>query len=68
MTSGEIGVFLIIGAVVLSLFKRKKPSNVVFVEMFEWVEVRQKAKLPRSLVNLAFVAGVVLFIWMMAGR
>jgi hypothetical protein len=65
MTSGEIVFLVIVGVVALSLFKRKKAPKVVFVEMFEWIEVPRRPKFPRFLVNMAIMAGIAAFIWIM---
>ena len=51
--------------------RRKKRQNpparpeMVFFEMIEMIEVRKRPKAPVFVVNLAIVAVIVAFIWVM---
>jgi len=65
MTDVQIIGMVIFGAIVLTLFKgKKKPPGMIIVETFE-VFHSPRRRTPPWLVNMAIVAGIVLFIWVM---
>ena len=64
MTDGQVVLFLMGLAAVYWLFKKKKPPEVVFFDVVEIWE-QPKKRTPPWMVNVVFVAGVVLFIWIM---
>jgi hypothetical protein len=72
MTDQQLGVVMIlVGLAVILSRQRKKRQNspargeIVFIEMIEMIEVRKSRKVPEFVVNLAIVAGIVAFIWVM---
>ena len=64
MSNGELGLLLIGVAGFIWLFSKKKKPGMMIVETFEVFEVRRR---PWSgwLVNMLFLAGIALFIWIM---
>jgi len=72
MTSDAMLGWLIIGGliVVSLLFGRKKspqkPPGMVFVEVVEIFEVRKRPKKSGFLVNLAIVATIIAFFWLVS--
>ena len=76
MTSQEVGVLILVGLAMVLYGRRKKRQTpppargeMFFVETIEFIEVRSRPKAPEKapafLVNLAIVAGIVAFIWVM---
>jgi hypothetical protein len=64
MTDGQIGLLVIFGAAVLLLFKGKKKPGTLIIETFEVFHAPRR-RTPGWLVNMAIVAGIALFIWIM---
>jgi hypothetical protein len=73
MTSDQVGGMMLIGLGLLILNWRRKRRNaparpeLVFFEMIEVIEIRKRPKAPEFVVNLAIVAVIVAFIWVMKG-
>jgi hypothetical protein len=71
MTSDQVCGLMLIGLGLMILSWRKKRQNaraqgeIVFIEMIEMIEVRKSRKAPEFAVNLAIVAAIVTFIWVM---
>jgi len=71
MTDDQVGGLMLIALGMMILIWRKKRQNsqargeIVFLEMIELIEVRKRPKPPTFLVNLAIVAGIIAFIWVM---
>jgi hypothetical protein len=71
MTSDQVGGLMLIGIALVFLSQRKKWQNpparseMVFFEVIEMIEIRKSRKVPEFFVNLAIVAVVVAFIWVM---
>jgi hypothetical protein len=71
MTSDQVGGLMLIALGMMILRWRNKRQNsqarpeVVFFEVFEMIEVRKRPKAPEFVKNLAIVAVVFAFIWVM---
>jgi hypothetical protein len=71
MTDDQVGGLMLIAIGMMFLIWRKKRQNsqarpeMVFFEVIELIEVRKRPKVPEFFVNLAIVAVVVAFIWVM---
>ena len=71
MTSDQVGGLMLIALGMMILRWRNKRQNsqarpeMVFFEMFEMIEVRKRPKAPEFVKNLAIVAVVFAFIWVM---
>jgi hypothetical protein len=71
MTDDQVGGLMLIALGMMFLIWRKKRQNsqargeIVFIEMIEMIEVRKRPKAPEFVKNLAIVAVVVAFIWVM---
>jgi hypothetical protein len=65
MTGAQVVGLVIFGAIVLTLFKgKKKPPGMLIIETFEVFHAPRR-RTPVWLVNMAVVAGIALFIWIM---
>jgi hypothetical protein len=64
MSNGELGLLLIGVAGFIWLFSKKKKPGMMIVETFEVFEVRRRPW-PGWLVNMLFLGGIALFIWIM---
>ena len=71
MTSDQVGGLMLIALGLIILRWRNKRQNsqarpeMVFFEMIEMIEVRKRPKVPEFVKNLAIVAVVFAFIWVM---
>ena len=71
MTEDQVCGWVLIALGMMFLIWRKKRQNaqarpeVVFFEVFEMIEVRKRPKAPEFVKNLAIVAVVFVFIWVM---
>jgi hypothetical protein len=66
MTNDQVGGLMLIGiAMVLYGLRKKRPAraDMVFIEMIEMVEIKKRPKAPTFVKNLAILAGIVAFIW-----
>jgi hypothetical protein len=71
MTDDQVGGLMLIALGMMILIWRKKPQNsqarleLVYFEMIELIEVRRRPKVPEFVKNLAIVAVIFVFIWVM---
>ncbi len=71
MTSEQVGGLMLVGLALIFFSRRKKRQNspargeMVFIEMIEIIEVRSRPKAPAFVVNMAIVAVIVAFVWVM---
>ena len=71
MTSDQVGGLMLIALGMIILRWRKKRQNsqarpeMVYFEVIEMIEVRKRPKAPEFVKNLAIVAVVFAFIWVM---
>jgi hypothetical protein len=65
MTDHEIGMLVIFGIAALVVLWRKKPQKVSIVEVFEVFELPRRRRVPGFIVNMAIVAAIAAFIWIM---
>jgi hypothetical protein len=71
MTSDQVCGWMLIGLALIILRWRSKRQNsparpeMVYFEMIELIEVRKRPKAPEFVKNLAIVAVVFAFIWVM---
>jgi hypothetical protein len=71
MTDDQVGGLMLIALGMIILIWRKKRQNsqarpeMVYVEMIELIEVRRRPKVPEFVKNLAIVAVIFVFIWVM---
>jgi hypothetical protein len=67
MTDQQVGLLMLVGIALVLYGRRKKRQNparseMVFFEI-EMIEIRKSRKVPEFFVNLAIVAGVFGFLW-----
>jgi hypothetical protein len=71
MTDDQVGGLMLIALGMMILIWRKKRQNsqarpeMVYFEMIELIEVRRRPKVPEFVKNLAIVAVIFVFIWVM---
>jgi hypothetical protein len=57
---------IVMVVIICLLFRKKKPTEVLFVDFFEIVRVPERRKLPPVLVNTLLIAGMLFLFWIVS--